>query len=115
LYAVKYWTFLFQKLFSGIYTASADEVYIHGQLQYIFIFRGYLPAWSVLPFERSGDEVLATVDDAGKLGVFPPVGLFYLAVVFFGNHPGELFIFERSAFRFSSRNCWVAVLLCSLW
>ena len=36
-----------------------------------------------------GDEVLTAVDDADKLGVFPLVELFYLAVVFFGNHPAE--------------------------
>ena len=87
----------FVLLFSWIYTASVDEVYIHGQLQYIFncrcsiySFFGYTILYGLfrLPGVR-GDEVLAAVDDADKLGVFPLVELFYLAVVFFGNHPAE--------------------------
>ena len=87
----------FVLLFSWIYTASADEVYIHGQLQYIFncrcsiySFFGYTILYGLfrLPGVR-GNEVLAAVDDADKPGFFPLVELFYLAVVFFGNHPAE--------------------------
>ena len=36
-----------------------------------------------------GDEVLAAVDDADKLGVFPLVELVYLIVVLLGHYPAE--------------------------
>ena len=72
--------------FSWIYISPADEVYIHWQLQYIFncrcsiySFFGYTILYGLfcLPGVR-GDEVLAAVDDAGKLGAFPPVELFFI-------------------------------------
>ena len=55
---------------------------------YSFFEGTFLHVLFRLPGVR-GDEVLAAVDDADKLVVFPLVELFYLAVVFFGNHPAE--------------------------
>ena len=34
--------------------STADAVYIQLPMQYIFIFRGYYPVWSVLPVARLG-------------------------------------------------------------
>ena len=69
--------------------SSAVAVYIHQQLQYIFIsgcsiysFFGCTILYGLFCLLRvRGDEVLAAVDDADKLGVFPLVKLVYLIVV----------------------------------
>ena len=69
--------------------SSAVAVYIHQQLQYIFncrcsiySFFGCTILYVLFRLLRvRGDEVLAAVDDADKLGVFPLVELVYLIVV----------------------------------
>ena len=61
--------------------SSAVAVYIHQQLQYIFNCRCSIYSFFVDTILYGlfclsrvwGDEVLAAVDDAGRLGVFPPV------------------------------------------
>ena len=83
--------------FLGIYTSSAVAVYIHQQLQYIFncrcsiySFFGCTILYVLFRLLRvRGDEVLAAVDDADKLGVFPFVELVYLIVVLLGHYPAE--------------------------
>ena len=83
--------------FLGIYTASAVAVYIQLQLQYIFIggcsiysFFGCTILYVLFRLLRvRGDKVLAAVDDADKLGVFPFVELVYLIVVLLGHYPAE--------------------------
>ena len=69
--------------------SSAVAVYIHQRLQYIFncrcsiySFFGCTILYGLFCLLRvRGDEVLAAVDDADKLGVFPLVELVYLIVV----------------------------------
>ena len=77
--------------------SSAVAVYIHQQLQYIFncrcsiySFFGCTILYVLFRLLRvRGDEVLAAVDDADKLGVFPFVELVYLIVVLLGHYPAE--------------------------
>ena len=69
--------------------SSAVAVYIHQQLQYIFNWRcsiysffGCTILYGLFCLLRvRDDEVLAAVDDADKLGVFPLVEPVYLIVV----------------------------------
>ena len=97
LSADKFKTASISFLFLRIYTASAVAVYIHQQLQYIFncrcsiySFFGCTILYVLFRLLRvRGDEVLAAVDDADKLGVFPLVELVYLIVVLLGHYLAE--------------------------